>query len=290
MWRRVVTAVGGLSVRPSAPSSLRRLVIAAAALLCAAACNQPAREAPPSAPHIAFDDPTFDFGQVEQGNKVAHEFVFHNTGGTDLAIDNVRTSCGCTAAVTSAKVIPPGQSGTIRATFDTSNVFGKKRKTVTVYSSDPAHAVSTLLITGEVTVDVIAQPSDVYLARIGRGQKGSQEVHIVAKDGIAATAVECNSAIIQPEMHELPGDPGGQVISVTVKAGAPLGRFSETMTVKTTSAAHPTLVVPVVGVVEGDVTTSPTQIAFGPVQQDERASQVVVGEERGQDNRYTSPA
>ena len=74
-----------------------------------------------SAPHIVFAEPVYEFGKVEQGEQVTHMFRFTNQGEQELRIESVKTSCGCTAAVISEEVIPPGKEGTISATFDTTH-------------------------------------------------------------------------------------------------------------------------------------------------------------------------
>jgi len=44
------------------------------------------------APKIVFTNKTFDFGKVNQGEEVVHEFVFKNTGKKDLEIRKVKGS------------------------------------------------------------------------------------------------------------------------------------------------------------------------------------------------------
>ena len=62
-------------------------------------------------PRMQVDAPVFDFGQVEQGEQVTHDFRFTNQGNRDLRVQSVKTSCGCTAAVIAADTIPPGNRG-----------------------------------------------------------------------------------------------------------------------------------------------------------------------------------
>jgi hypothetical protein len=46
---------------------------------------------------ISFVDRVFDFGKLKHGATVEHDFVFSNTGRSDLVIRSVRSGCGCTA-------------------------------------------------------------------------------------------------------------------------------------------------------------------------------------------------
>ena len=45
-----------------------------------------------NAPKIEFNETTFNFGTTKQGDNVVHEFVFTNTGKTDLEIRKVKGS------------------------------------------------------------------------------------------------------------------------------------------------------------------------------------------------------
>src|SRR5262245_48579317 len=84
---------------------------------------------------MQFKESDFDFGTVAQGSAVKHVFKFKNVGTDTLRIEQVKTSCGCTAAE-SSKIIPPQQEGQIAVTYNTGSALGKASKTVFVYSND----------------------------------------------------------------------------------------------------------------------------------------------------------
>ena len=130
-------------------------------------------------PRLVFTESIFDFGKVEQGAQVNYLFRFTNQGGRDLRIESVKTSCGCTAAVISSEVLAPGQEGTISATFDTSHFSGEKTKEISVYSNDPTHAVTTLTLQGEITVEIEVEPPQLYLGRVRRGEETVRSVDVV---------------------------------------------------------------------------------------------------------------
>ena len=50
---------------------------------------------------IFFPETQHDFGIVKEGQKVEYTFKFQNNGTESLIIKDVKTSCGCTAAVVS---------------------------------------------------------------------------------------------------------------------------------------------------------------------------------------------
>ncbi len=103
-----------------------------------------------NAPHIAFDTLTFNFGTINQGDVVSHNFRFKNTGRSDLLIHKIKSSCGCTATAPESKVISKGKKSFIKATFNSRGKVGKQHKTITVITNDPDHPEVTLRVTGYV--------------------------------------------------------------------------------------------------------------------------------------------
>jgi len=85
---------------------------------------------------IYFPENQHDFGKVKEGEVVHYSFAFQNTGTLPLEIKDIRTSCGCTAAVVSEKNLKPGQSGAVKIDFDSKNKQGKLSRTISVSSND----------------------------------------------------------------------------------------------------------------------------------------------------------
>ncbi len=103
-----------------------------------------------NAPSIFFDDRVFNFGTLRHGKSVEHKFVFTNNGKSDLIIRSVRSGCGCTAIEPHKRLLKPGESGTIKAVFNSRGFRGRQNRGITVISNDPANPSIVLRITGEV--------------------------------------------------------------------------------------------------------------------------------------------
>lgn len=97
-----------------------------------------------------YSEKTFDFGTINDGEKVKHDFTVKNTGKTDLVIRKVRASCGCTAVQPAKTLLAPGETTTIGVTFDSKGRPGRQSKTVTVITNDPSASTVLLQITGQV--------------------------------------------------------------------------------------------------------------------------------------------
>lgn len=101
-------------------------------------------------PKIYFPEITHDFGKVEKGKVVDYSFRIVNNGNSVLNIKDIKTSCGCTAALVSSKSIKPGEDGTIKVELNTKGHTGRMVRTVTIKSNDPKEPTSTLTIFAEV--------------------------------------------------------------------------------------------------------------------------------------------
>ncbi|MEP0478836.1 MAG: DUF1573 domain-containing protein, partial [Nonlabens sp.] len=88
------------------------LMVAAVATMALTSCNEKAqsatideanltaaaasKEVAGDYPEMTFAETEFDFGTVEEGAVVEHEYKFTNTGSAPLIVVNAKGSCGCT--------------------------------------------------------------------------------------------------------------------------------------------------------------------------------------------------
>ncbi len=69
-------------------------------------------------PKIVVPTNVHDFGSVGATAVVTHTFVIRNVGEAPLTISRAYTTCGCTTADVSARVIPPGKVALVKLRFD----------------------------------------------------------------------------------------------------------------------------------------------------------------------------
>jgi hypothetical protein len=103
-----------------------------------------------NAPVLNVDDPEFQFGKINQGEKVEHTYVLTNSGKSDLRIRKVSASCGCTAVQPDKTVVAPGESVNIKTVFNSAGKVGNQNKTVTIITNDPKKSKMILWVKGEV--------------------------------------------------------------------------------------------------------------------------------------------
>jgi hypothetical protein len=100
-------------------------------------------------PVLKFKEPSFHFNPVREGEEVTHSFEFTNTGKSDLLISYASASCGCTVPEWPKEPIGPGESGVIKATFNTEGKQGKQNKKI-VITANTKPELTEVNIEGEV--------------------------------------------------------------------------------------------------------------------------------------------
>ena len=101
-------------------------------------------------PSITFEEDTFDFGKIAEGQVVNYTFTFENSGKAPLLISDVKTTCGCTVPKTWPKEpIQPGEGGVIEVSFDSARRNGFQKKKITVMSNT-VPSKNYIYLTGEV--------------------------------------------------------------------------------------------------------------------------------------------
>jgi hypothetical protein len=114
------------------------LLLLAVAAIAGPAIGQERQVTQGGKPKTKIDQPLHNFGELKSGTPLKHSFVVKNSGDSDLLINNVTPSCGCTATDFD-KVVPPGKEGKITLAIEhTESLQGEVSKSATVNTNDPA--------------------------------------------------------------------------------------------------------------------------------------------------------
>lgn len=73
-----------------------------------------------------------DFGLIAKGEEVRHTFYFKNSSTDSIFLDNVRTTCGCTAPEWDQSIIAPGATDSLVIRFR-DNRRGRFKKEIMVF-------------------------------------------------------------------------------------------------------------------------------------------------------------
>lgn len=202
------------------------------------------------APRIRFAQELFDFGTVEQGQKVVHVFEFTNAGNAPLEISDVTTSCGCTATMLSSRRLAPGEKGQVRAEFDSEKYRDKVQIWLHLFTNDPRRRQATILLQGNVAQFLRVDPQELDLGVVGEGQQVRGSIRVEAArpgEAFRILGIESSSdAVALGPVQEDPAHPGAAyTIPVSLRGRPPYGMLWDSVRLRTDHPERPTLEVKV---------------------------------------------
>ena len=169
-------------------------------------------------------------------------FSVTNEGEKVVRIARVTSNCGCTGAILNKKIIPPGESTEIVATFSKGKRQGLNRNRLQVYLDSQVDALVTLKMNVEIPALIEARPQIVFWKP--ESSKSSLPVRLVMDerhiDQILQIDYDRSRLIVTQES----GDPKNNDVlvlkvqpkdfsklyrgTITIYAGGPDGRKAET--------------------------------------------------------------
>ena len=233
---------------------------------------------------IFFDHDRFDFGKIYSKKELSHTFTLHNNSQSQVEITEIKTDCGCTAAIMDQTPLEAGAFAQITMTIQPEQLSGFEKKQATVYvRQDDKIQWFNLTITAEMTNLLKIYPEHVYFKKIYYGEGGSEEVIISTEknEDISITGIEALEGHFElsfspfPEVSDTsiddPKIPVPQKVTrwkciITLPKDTPAGRFQGKIGINTTSSTQPQISFPVFGVVRSQISILPTQCYFGSLQ------------------------
>jgi len=136
-------------------------------------------------------------GNHIRGKEVVYNITFKNTGDADLKINGVQTSCGCSSALVSSDLIPPGGSGSVKFTFNGQG-FGSVTKAVTIATNETATPNHIIQVTMNMVDPLSMNPQSI----ISEGKVGEElkQVSVITNSldkDIDILEVSSNSPVIK---------------------------------------------------------------------------------------------
>ena len=229
-------------------------------------------------PDIQFDEEEYDFGVVGTGDERTHVFRFRNEGDEDLIIKNVRSTCGCTTALLTEKVVPPGGAGEIEVTYRAGDTTREERPAIYVRSNDPDEATAIIRVIAMVQAGAGFIPSRVYVGDIRKDTCIRRTVKLVNtwEEELRITGIETGSDAIVATLQDTLVPPGGEaVVRIVLGPDLPEGRIDARVTLHTDNEKQPEIALPIVGNVMS-VDLFPEEFFFGMVKRGSRVSRAVM--------------
>jgi hypothetical protein len=243
-------------------------------------------------PRIEFSEPVYDFGTVEAGAVIEHDYIFKNVGEAVLEIPTVKPSCGCTPTGEWDKRVEPGMTGRIPLKFNTANYGGKVVKSVKVTCNDPIEPTITLQLKGTIWQPIEVSPSRAYFSVLAEDPaRETRVIRIVNNmdDPLELLDPECDSSVFEVELSN--NRPGQEYeLRVTVLPPLPRAHVQGQVKIKTSSEKVPVLTIPAYASVRPVVQVIPSRFTLPQAASDGAREAAVTVTNSGRDALELSEA
>ena len=227
---------------------------------------------------------THDFGSVALHAEVEHRFIFQNIYKEDVVIESVSSTCGCTKASVSKRVIKSMETGEIIAHIDTTGKqhTRNRRATITVIFSQPAYAEVQLQVSTYIRSDVGFDPGIIEFGTVSQGTSSTKTAYLryEGQPGWALSAIQKDDPRFRAEAQEIERQDGHVVykIDVTLKNTAVSGYLNDLLRFRTNESNSniTNIFLPVRGLVMEPLTATPTFFQMGVVHPGEKISKNLV--------------
>jgi len=250
-------------------------------------------------PGLKVSEIEHDLGDIYFGRQVEHEFVLTNVGNKPIKIVNMRVDCGCSASLSDEAPVQPGASCSINVIYKPEYKTGAANKRITVYT-DVTSAKNPcewfeLTLKASIKSLLKLEPGNVYFKKVNSGSPATESVKISASDNssVTITDVNCKSEYLETKLEKTenkPDEPASWILNLTLKETAPVGRFSDTVTIKTDSKLQSEINLDVMGFVRGTVTVRPTQCYLGTLSPGDSVDQTFTVSETGEETSLEEPS
>jgi hypothetical protein len=211
---------------------------------------------------------TFDFGTIGVEEDWQHSFEFENKGSAALEIKDINLTPPL--VVTKMPVhVPPGQRCSFTVRLERPRDNGDFRGAVVVNFKGEGSEPLVFWVMGKIARPIEFDPMPVFFVSTQRGQEKTASIEVInhEPDPFEIMRVENTNPRFAIETETL--EPGRRYrLSLTMKGDGPAGRMTDTITVVTSSRAHPFIEVRANTNLNERVHAFPDAIDFGTISTD----------------------
>jgi hypothetical protein len=222
-------------------------------------------------PGILFLETIHDFGKVQAGQNVKHDFIFTNMGSATLEIADARASCGCVSVVEFDRKVEPGRTGRMQVQFSSGNMNGPVSKHVSVASNDRRVPTAIVQVRAHVWKPVLVEPSMGVFSLFGPPSTNDAKTFRITNnmpEPLVIQSVQVSSRLFSAQLAT---NHPGREYWVTVRPTGPLppGVTQATVTIKPASTNTLPMIVTIVASVQEPIMVLPSQLTLpaGPLSQ-----------------------
>ncbi len=194
-------------------------------------------------PKAVVPETKYEFGVMLMGETDEHEFVIRNEGKAPLLLGTPQTTCQCTVSEAAKKPIPPGGEGTVKLKWTPAAETEMFDKGAMIRTNDPKMPEIRLSVVGKVEPLLVTSPEGTWTIGDVTGRDDVEVAGYIYSrllDDFKIESIESSNPLLQAEAlpvgeEELKEQDAKAAykIKASLSPGMPVGKFKETLTIKT---------------------------------------------------------
>lgn len=226
---------------------------------------------------------SLDLGDVAKGSDLEFSFPVINSLNSDLIIESIDSSCGCTMVQSEKMTLAPGERSTIIGEINTEAYSGRRKAILTVRLSSPAIQEIRLRVDSFIRTDLVLYPGSLHFSDAFSGlayEKKTTLMH-AGTPPLKVKSVQSPKPWIKCDYQESfrEGEKTNIDFAVKLTDTAPLGEFREIINLIIDDETATQIPLMVSGSVAQEITVSPKSIFLSSVTPDQsvKVNLVVIG-------------
>ncbi len=215
-------------------------------------------------PVAIVEDPVRHLGTVTPGEEQRIIFEIRNAGRSPLRLSDLTTSCGCSPAELESDVVPAGESTRLIVRTEAPHYQGRFARSVTFSTNDPERPDHALRFDADARWDAVADPSNVYLGRIGSEGEREHQFTVYSPTGSRFKVEEIDATADCIDVVEVDSSPTERVYAVKVDPTKVQGEISETVRLTTDLESRKHIFVQLTGYAKSLPACEPDRVILGP--------------------------
>ena len=209
-----------------------------------------------------------DFGSVNEGTVVSHDFTIKNSGNSEFVIQDIITACGCTVAKSYASVVNPGESTKINVKFDTSGFSGTQTKAIQVLTNDLDKSSVNFKLTGKIDSEVSVSPAKVFLGAVNVSalkKLSPTRVSVKVNSDSKAEITKVSSESKAFRVNEIDSGAKARTFELVFSPDLPVGEVRDRVVISLSGSNKKSINLPVYLNVTKDLVLNPGIVSFGMI-------------------------
>jgi len=171
-----------------------------------------------SAASLRWDRIEADLEMTPEQENIRASFNVTNEGEERIRISRIKTSCGCTGSIIDRKILEPGDSTEIIATFNKGKRQGMNRNQLDVFIDSQPDPVATLRMNVKIPRLIDAMPQIVYWTPTGNRTERAVRITLDERYVDEVTKIEFDQTKLDVVQEADPEDRSTLRLKITPKS------------------------------------------------------------------------